>query len=439
MRFRGLLIAALVLLVLAGVLYWSGHHTPSEEHTSSPANASAVILKVDPSTIEQVTIEKKDAGTVTLVKKNSSNWQITEPRALDADQNAVSTMLLPLSSLNSDRVVDEKAADLKQYGLEQPAIELDLTEKDHKKQQLRIGDDTPTGGSAYATLGTGPKVFTISSSDKATLDKTLNDLRDRHLLKLESEKISRIELSRKNQDIEFGRDKDGWQILKPRPLRADSFHIDELVTKLTDARMDLSGTGAQDSAAVFAHSTPIAVAKVTGNSGTQELQIRKNKDQYYAKSSVVDGAYKVDSDLGQALDKSLDDFRNKKLFDFGFNQLDKIEIQDGSKSYVFTRSGQDWFSEGKKVDTGKMESLVSKLRDLTATKFPDAGFSTPQITATVTSQAGKLTEKVLVAKSGAGYIAKRGTEPSLYQLDASAGDGLQKAIDSLQPAASAKK
>lgn len=439
MKFRGLLIAALVLVVFGGVLYWSEHHTVSKEHTNSAANTSAVILKLDPSTIEQVTIEKKDAGTVTLVKKGSSNWQITEPKVLDADQNAVSTMLLPLSSLSSERVVEEKAADLKQYGLEQPAIELDLTGKDHKKQQLRIGDDTPTGGSAYAMLGTGPKVFTISSSDKTSLDKTLNDLRDKHLLKLESERVSRIELSRKNQDIEFGRDKSGWQILKPRPLRADSFQIDELVTKLTDARMDLSGTGTQDSAAVFAHATAIAVAKVTGDSGTQELQIRKSKDQYYAKSSVVDGAYKVDSDLGQALDKNLDDFRNKKLFDFGFNQVNKIEIQDGSKSYVFTRSGLDWLSEGKKVDSGKVESLISALRDLTATKFPDSGFTTPQITATITTQDGKLTEKVSIAKFDTGYIAKRGNEPSLYQLDASAGDALKKAIDAFQPAATAKK
>jgi hypothetical protein len=198
--------------------------------------------------------------------------------------------------------------------------------------------------------------------------------------------------------------------------------------------MDLSGTGAQDSAGDFARATPVTVAKVTGDAGTQELQIRKSKDLYYAKSSVIDGTYKVDSDLGQALDKSLDDFRNKKLFDFSFNQPNKIELHDGSKSYVLNRSGQDWFSEGKKVDAGKMESLISKLRDLTAAKFPNSGFTTPQMIAAVTSQDGKLVEKVLIAKSGDGYIAKRENEPSLYQFDASTVDGLQKAVDTLPSA-----
>ncbi|HEY4048591.1 MAG TPA: DUF4340 domain-containing protein [Acidobacteriaceae bacterium] len=434
MKFRGLLIAALVLLVLGGVLYWSEHRKPAEEHPNSTANASPVIVKLDPPTIAKLTFKKRDTAPVTLVRKDANDWQITEPKPLDADQNAVSTMLLPLSSLNSERVVEDRAADLKQYGLEQPALELDFTEKNNKSQQLRMGDDTPTGGSTYAMLAGDPRVFTISSSDKASLDKTVNDLRDKHLLKLQTEKISRIDLVRKNQEIKFGRDKNGWQILKPRPLRADSIQIDELVTKLTDAKMDLSGIGTQDSAGDFARATPVTVAKVTGDAGTQELQIRKSKDLYYAKSSVIDGTYKVDSDLGQALDKSLDDFRNKKLFDFSFNQPNKIELHDGSKSYVLTRSGQDWFSEGKKVDAGKMESLISKLRDLTAAKFPNSGFTTPQIIAAVTSQDGKLVEKVLIAKSGDGYIAKRENEPSLYQFDASTVDGLQKAVDTLPSA-----
>ena len=44
----------------------------------------------------------------------------------------------------------------------------------------------------------------------------------------------------------------------------------------------------------------------------QTLEVRKNKDDYYAKSSVVDGVFKVDSSLGTALDKKIDDFQKKK-------------------------------------------------------------------------------------------------------------------------------
>ena len=104
--------------------------------------------------------------------------------------------------------------------------------------------------------------------------------------------------------------------------------------------------------------------------------------------------------LGTALDKKIDDFRNKKLFDFGFDEPTRIELHSGSQSWVFMRSGQDWSSDGKKVDASSVGSLISKLRDLTAVKFVTAGFTHPEIEATVTSNDGKRVEKVLISKSG---------------------------------------
>src|SRR5207248_7104194 len=68
-----------------------------------------------------------------------------------------------------------------------------------------------------------------------------------------------------------------------------------------------------DPASAFASGSVIATAKVTTDSGTQQIEVRKNKDDYYAKSSVTDGVFKVSSDLGQALDKKRDDSRNQKV------------------------------------------------------------------------------------------------------------------------------
>jgi hypothetical protein len=187
-------------------------------------------------------------------------------------------------------------------------------------------------------------------------------------------------------------------------------------------------------------------AKVTDQSGTQELQIRKNtvrknEEAYYAKSTMVDGVYKVGSDLGQALDKGLDDFRNKKLFDFGFGDPNKVELHNGSKAYFLTRSdkSEDWWSNGKKMDGESVQSLISRLRDLTASKFVDSGFANPAVEAVVTSDDGKRVEKVLISKSGSSYIARRENEPALYQLDASSVDELQKAADQIKPAPAPSK
>ncbi len=440
MKFSGFIVAIVVLAALGGALYWSNHHMPSET-TQASAETPPKILTLNEADINKIDIKKKGGEEVTIA-----------PKPLGADQSAVSSMLSSLSSLNSDRLVEEKASNFNQYGLSEPTLQIGVTEKNSKTHQLLVGDDTPTNNGAYVRVEGDHngayvrvegdrRVFTLAAYNKTTLDKSVNDLRDKRLLTLESDKISRIELTANKQEIEFGRNKDQWQILRPKPLRADSAQVDELLRKLTDAKMELSSeTDSKKTASAFTPSAPFAIAKLTTDSGTQELEVRKNKDDYYAKSSVVDGVYKVPNDVGQGLNKKLDDFRNKKLFDFGFSDPDKIEMHDGSKAYFLTKGGQDWWSgDGKKMDASSVESLIDKLRDLQASKFLESGFNTPAIDVIVSSNDGKRIEKVLISKYKDSYIAKRENEPVLYELGSKLIEALQNSAKDLKPAAISKK
>jgi hypothetical protein len=211
--------------------------------------------------------------------------------------------------------------------------------------------------------------------------------------------------------------------------------VEELLRTLRDAKMDLSGSEDDKKvAAAFGSGTAVATARVTDPSGTQELQVRKNKDDYYAKSSAVAGVYKISSGTAPGLDKSLDDFRNKKLFDFGFADPDKVELHDGPKSYFLTHSGSDWWSNGTKMDAGTVSVLIDKIRDLSASKFVDAGFAAPAINLIVTTDGGKRVERVMLSKNGDRYLAKRENEPALYGLNASAVTELEKSAADLKTA-----
>jgi hypothetical protein len=306
MNFRGLIVAVVVLATLGAVLYWSQHHKPAEESAAVPASTAPVIVKINPADVSQLIIKQKEPVTL---KKTNGQWQITEPKPYPADQEAVAGVLSTLSGLNADRIVEEKASDRKQYGLDPAQVELDIGVKGGARQLL-LGDDTPTGGNVYAALATDPRVFTVASYQKSSLAKSLNDLRDKSLVTLSADKVSRVELMKKGEDLEFDRTKDGWQILKPASSPADSAAVNALVSTLTNARMDLNATA--DAASAFAHATPLATAKVTGDAGVQTLEVRKSKDDYFAKSTAVEGIYKVDSSVGQGLDKKIDDFRQKK-------------------------------------------------------------------------------------------------------------------------------
>ena len=96
----------------------------------------------------------------------------------------------------------------------------------------------------------------------------------------------------KGETLEFGKNnQNDWQILKPKPMRADGSQVEELIRKLKDAKMDavISDEDAKKAAAAYASGTKVAVASVTDASGTETLDVRKDKDKnYYAKSSAVD-------------------------------------------------------------------------------------------------------------------------------------------------------
>jgi len=440
MKIRGLLIATLVFAVLAGILYWSNHRKSDAEAANPDSDTPPAILKLDATSITNLELKKKDAPAIQLTK-NGADWKITEPKAFAADQSTVSSMVSAISALNAERLVEDKSTDVQRYGLDHPSFELDVTEKDNKTQRLLLGDETPAGSAVYAALAGDPRVFTIASYSKTSIDKSLNDLRDKRLLTANPDKLSRLEIAGKNGNIEFGRNKDEWQILRPKPMRADSESVSDLVRKLTDARMDLgaSDAAAKESDAAFAHGTPVATIKVTDEVSTEQMQIRKNKDSYYGKSNVVEGAYKLDSSLGVAVNKKVDDFRNKKLFTFGYADPGKLEIHSASKAYSLLRGGQNWWDNGKKIDESSVATVISDLRNLSADKFMDSGFTAPEIEVTVTAEDGKRVEKVQIAKSGSNYIAKRDGDSTLYQLSTASVGELQKAVDGIKAANSPTK
>jgi hypothetical protein len=434
---QGRLLAVSVLLaILAGLFWWLNKREASATKPLvtpvTPATTKIVDLPQDQ--IQSLTIEKLGSEPIELTRAGGK-WSVTGPKALPADQDAVSGLVSTFASLTADKVLEDKAASVDQYGLTKPSLSVTATKKDGKTIKLLVGDETPTNSGSYAELAGDPRVFLVASYNKTSLDKSENDLRDKRLLAFDSEKLSRVELTVKKETVEFGRDKNQWQILKPKPMRANQSAVEDLVRSLGDAKMELSATDDEKKdLSAFNAGKPVAAAKVTDVAGAQELQVRKSKDDYYAKSSGVAGAYKVLSSVGSSMDKSLDDFRNKKLFDFGFVDPEKIEIHDGAKSYFLTRSGSDWWSNGTKMDESSVSTLVSDIRDLTATKFPNSGFTTSGIDLTVTSDSGKRVEKVLIAKNGDGYIAKRENEPALYELSASAITDLQKAAADVKPA-----
>jgi hypothetical protein len=439
-KFRGLLVAVAALAVLGGLAYWSEKKKAADAGKPSP-DESPKVMTLPEDQFKEVRIEKEGAPPTVVAKNEAGNWQITQPQPLPADQDSVKSLVNTLSSVSSDRLIEEKAASLGEFGLDNPPLEAVVTMKDGKTHKLLLGGETPTGSGVFAKTEGDPRVFTVASWVKSSIDKGASDLRDKRLLTFDSDKLTRVELNAKGQPVEFGKNAaNEWQIVKPRPLRADNSQVEDLVRQLKDARMELGAEDdAKKAASGFASGTRVGVAQVTDASGTQTIEVRRDKDKnYYAKSSVVDGVYKISSTLGEALDKGLENFRNKKLFDFGWSEPSKVEVKRDGQTVSYQKSGEKWTSGSKEMDSSTVQTLIDKLRDLSASTFVDSAGGAPVMEVTVTSNDGKRVETVTITKQGNSYYARRANEPSVYELDASTVEGLQTAAAGVkEPAAQA--
>jgi hypothetical protein len=427
MKPKGLLIAVVLLAVLGGLTWWS--NKKEADKAKNPTETTTKLLTIPDDQFQQIEIKKLTGDNLTI-RKDGGKWRMTAPKAQPADQDAAGSMASTLANLTADKVIEDKAGDLKPYGLDTPTLDVQVQRKDGKTDHLLIGDDTPNGSGAYAKLANDARVVTVSSTTKTSLDKKPDDLRDKRLMTFDSDKLSRVELTAKGPAIEFGKNAQSeWQIVKPRPLRADGSAVDGLISKLKDAKMDLTET---DAAKKFAAAAKVATATVTDAGGTQTLEVRRDKDKnVYAKSSAVEGVYKTGSDLADALDKTVDEFRNKKLFDFGFSDPGKVEL----KGVTYVKNGDKWMNGAKTLDNTSVQSLIDKLRDLAAVKFVEKGGGQPLFEATVTSNSGKRVEKVTITKLGDQHFAQREGEPSIYELDGKAVEELAKAAGEVKEAA----
>src|SRR6266404_7864440 len=141
MKNRGLLIAALVLAALLGLLYWSNRHPRSDNSNTAlptPSEPAPNILTLNEADINKIELQKKGVDQIVIAKDSNGKWQITSPKSIGIDESAISSMLSTLSSLNSKRLVEERASNPGQYGLDNPNLEIDITDKNNATRKLLV-------------------------------------------------------------------------------------------------------------------------------------------------------------------------------------------------------------------------------------------------------------------------------------------------------------
>ena len=231
--FRSLFVLIALLGGLLAYLYFVDAKKPIEQAEEK----AKVFTGVDADKIDELKISTI-AGGVASLQKGADGWKLIAPAAAKADESEVSGITSNLTSLAVERVVDEAPANLGDYGLKEPVIEVSFKSKGDKGfRTLQLGTKTPTGSDMYAKLASEKKVFLVQGYLESTFNRQPFDLRDKRILSIDRNKVDRLEVVNGDSTIMLTKGAGDWKIASPVEARGDFGAVEGLVSRLQSAEM----------------------------------------------------------------------------------------------------------------------------------------------------------------------------------------------------------
>lgn len=434
-----------VLLGLGAYIYFVGSK-PSDDTAS---NQDKLFGSLDAVTIEELKV-KSESGEVTSLKKENGAWKLTMPIAALASESDASGIANALADLQVVRVVDENPADVKDYGLEMPRIEVDFKSGDGKTTgRLLVGAKTATGGNLYARRDDQKRVVLIGQYHETTFNKSTFDLRDKSLVKFDRTKADGVDLNIGGKAIEFAKNGGDWTMTKPVASRADYSAVEGLVGRVETAQMKSVVTDAPSPADLrrFGLDKPRAIVNVHLGSARATLAIGGKADDtsVYVRDAARPDVFTIEASAAEDLQKSTDDYRKKDVFDFRAFTATRVEAVRGGQTVVFERvkakaegSPDTWRRVSPNpgdANREKVESLLAGLANIRATSFSDSkartGLDAPVLAIVAKFDEGKKEERVTFGKNGADAFASRPDDPGVMKIESSQLDEALKSIDEL--------
>ena len=446
---KGLRSAIALTVVLAAVGGYAIYLSKKGDTAESRSKQEKVFASVQADKIEELRVSTAE-GEATTLKKDNGAWQLTAPMTAKADDSEVNGITSALSSVEITRVVDENPANLNDYGLSNPKVEIDFKaagDKDFKK--LLLGEKSPTGGDLFARRNGEKKVFLIPAFQESTFNKKTFDLRDKVVLKFERDKVDGVTVTAGGKTLAFAKDGSDWKIRKPIDTKADFGTVEGLIGKVQSAQMK-SMVGDEPSAAdlkKYGLDRPEATIDLSAGSSKATLLVGGKADDstIYARDASKPAVVTIEKSMLDDLKKGADDYRVKDLFQFRAYNATRVEITRGDQKVVFDRvkaandKEQDkWHRASPNpadVDRDKVDALLAKIANMRAASFVEStaktGLDKPAMVVYVKFDDGKKEERVTFGKSGDDVFASRQGEPGAMKTDAADFTESNKSLDEL--------
>ena len=356
-----------------------------------------------------------------------------------------------LANLEEQRVVDENAADLKAYGLAEPRIDVTFNvEGDKEPKRILLGEKTPASSGIYAKLPSNNRVFLVASTVETALDKSPFDFRDKTALAFDQTKVTSLELASSAQTIRLEKSGEEWKLVKPVQAPADFVSVNGVIGQLQSAQMTALKDRPEDLKDLkqYGLDKPAVVATLGTGSSSAKFELGKEADpgSVWARDPSKAAVFSINNGVAMELQKKVDDFRRKEVFEFRPFNTTRFEITRGKETRAFERvkgTGENAVDTWKQVapaektvDSSNFEGALLDFSNLRAESFAatagaGTGHNNPSAVIVVKFDDGKKEERVVIGTAGSSVYATRADQPGALKIEAGKYEDAVKKLDAL--------
>jgi Domain of unknown function (DUF4340) len=383
-------------------------------------------------TTAQVTraLLKTPAGEMEL-QKQADHWEIVKPLRARGDDQKIGDLLAQITTARIQQFVAEDRGDLHPYGLAEPRGSITLFAADDKSagrtdsssgekgQMLQIGGvPEKEKDQVYVRFAARNAVYTLSKKIEDVLGTKPSDLRDRHLVRIDTDILDRITIDAagKGKTV-LARQAENWTIASRNNQPANSSEVhrlldllkNEQVTKFVeDVASDLPryGLDKPQLQVIFSSFASENTAETTaGEHPFATIAFGKTDgDNVYARLGDEPFVVAVRSAL---LDGILTDplqWQELAIFRFKPEEVHKLSVALDRERELVRNANKEWtwVKGNEPINQVNVQSLLNTLTVLRAVRWagattPAHALEKPQITITfTTSPDDKKTHKLVV-------------------------------------------
>jgi hypothetical protein len=406
MKFKGTLLWAIVLIVLAVFVYL--YEIKGGQRRQEEAEEAKKLLPVTTEEITELTLKRPQETVVcrrTDDVSTDDGWQIVEPLRTAGDRSAIETIIGTLAQAQTHRVIADTSADLAPFGLNPPQATVEVRSGEVLEGIIHLGHRNPTGDHIYARREGEPTVFLTATNLLLQAQKELFELRDRRVLTFQQPEVRGLALHRVAETIDILHEPEGWKLNKPLQVMADKTLVENMLRKLSSARVSAYIDESPEDLAPYGLDQPaLSVTLTLGLEASQKtLSIGAQKDDQgrYARDASRDPVFLIPTDLYQELDQHAFDLRDKTVVAFDKGRAAELELRFDQVNIICHKdsSGQ-WHMaapESTAADRWEVEALISSLAGLRAESFVDEdpvdldryGLTNPSLEAILRDETGQ--------------------------------------------------